>query len=116
LLHVLPSGRKPDDPAEALAGDALDKVFEVIRELEYTYVLVDSPSLLGVADSQALARRCSSILYVAKLDRVTLENVVDVRDVLDRLDRRPIGMVVIGGRSEASSYYIGDRAPAYEDV
>jgi Mrp family chromosome partitioning ATPase/capsular polysaccharide biosynthesis protein len=116
LLHVLPSGRKPDDPADALAADALDKVFAVIGELEFTYVLVDSPSLLGVADSQALARRCSSILYVAKLDRVTLENVVDVRDVLDRLDRRPIGMVVIGGRSEASSYYIGDRAPAYEDV
>ena len=116
-LDVLPSGRKPQDPTELLADVALDVVFDAIAELEYTYVLVDAPPLLGIADTQALARRATSILYVARLDRITLENVVDAREVLDRIDRPSAGMVVIGARSEASPYYLSSRAvPALEDV
>jgi capsular exopolysaccharide synthesis family protein len=115
-LDVLPSGRKPDDPSELLADITLDVVFDALAELDYTYILVDCPPLLGIADTQALARRASSILYVARLDRISLENVVDARDVLDRLDRPQVGMVVIGARSEASPYYLTTRVPALEDV
>jgi capsular exopolysaccharide synthesis family protein len=115
-LDILPSGKKPDDPSELLAGTALDIVMDAVLELDYTYILVDAPPLLGIADTQALARRASTILYVARLDRVTLENVVDARDVLDRIDRPMVGMVVIGARSEASPYYLSSRVPALEDV
>jgi capsular exopolysaccharide synthesis family protein len=115
-LDILPSGKKPEDPAELLADVGLDMVMDAITELDYTYVLVDAPPLLGIADTQALARRATTILYVARLDRVTLENVVDARDVLDRMDRPMVGMVVIGARSEASPYYLSGRMPALEDV
>jgi capsular exopolysaccharide synthesis family protein len=116
VLDVLPSGRKPDDPTELLADVSLDVVFDAIADLEYSYVLIDAPPLLGIADTQALSRRASSILYVARLDRITLENVVDARDILDRVDRPLLGMVVIGARSEASPYYLSSRVPALEDV
>jgi capsular exopolysaccharide synthesis family protein len=115
-LDILPSGKKPDDPSELLSDVGLDVVMDAIADLDYTYVLVDAPPLLGIADTQALARRASTILYVARLDRVTLENVVDARDVLDRIDRPMVGMVVIGARSEASPYYLSGRVPALEDV
>jgi Mrp family chromosome partitioning ATPase len=116
VLDVLPSGRKPSDPTELLADTALDVAFDAIADLDYTYVILDAPPLLGIADTQALARRATSILYVARLDRITLENVVDAREVLDRLDRPSAGMVVIGARSEASPYYLSSRVPALEDV
>jgi tyrosine-protein kinase len=116
VLDVLPSGRKPNDPTELLADSALDQVFDAIGDLDYSYILVDAPPLLGIADTQALARRATSILYVARLDRITLENVVDAREILDRLDRPTVGMVVIGARSEASPYYLSSRVPALEDV
>ena len=115
-LDVLPSGRKPNDPSELLADMALDVVFDAIAELDYTYVVIDAPPLLGIADTQALARRATSIVFVARLDRITLENVVDARELLDRLDRPSIGMVVIGARSEASPYYLSGRVPALDDV
>jgi capsular exopolysaccharide synthesis family protein len=116
-LDVLPSGRKPPDPTELLADVSMDVVFNTVAELDYNYVLVDAPPLLGIADTQALARRATNVLYVARLDRITLENVVDAREVLDRLDRPSVGMVVIGARSEASPYYLSSRAvPALEDV
>ena len=116
VLDVLPSGSGLVNPTTALADPALDRLFEVIADLDYTYVLIDAPSLLGIADSHALARRCESVLYVEKLDRVTIEKVIDARDVLDRLDRRPIGVVVVGVRGEESPYYVNARPALYEDA
>jgi Mrp family chromosome partitioning ATPase len=115
-LDVLPSGRPQGDPAEILSAATVARAFDAIRKLDYTYVLVDAPALLGIADSHVLARCCDAILYVAKLDRVTVDNCVDARDVLDRLDVRTVGAVIVGARGEPSAYYIGERAPAYDDV
>jgi capsular exopolysaccharide synthesis family protein len=115
-LDVLPSGRKPPDPTDLLAGVGLERAFDALVELDYAYILVDAPPLLGIADTQALARRATSMLYVARLDRISLENVIDARDVLDRVDRPPLGIVVIGARAEASPYYLSGRVPALEDA
>jgi capsular exopolysaccharide synthesis family protein len=115
-LDVLPSGRKPDDPGELLSTSSLDAVFEAIADLDYPYVLIDAPPLLGIADTQSLARQASAILYVARLDRITLDNVVDAQDVLDRLGRPQVGMVVIGARAEVSPYYVSSRMPALDDA
>jgi capsular exopolysaccharide synthesis family protein len=115
-LDILPSGRKPDDPARLLTGDGLASVFEAIGALDYAYVIVDAPPLLGIADTQALARCADSLLYIARLDRLTLDNVMDARDTLDRIEINPIGLVAIGTRSEASPYYVGLKAPAFEDA
>lgn len=115
-LDVLPSGEKPDDPARLLTSEGLEAVFAVIAELDYAYVIVDAPPLLGIADTQALARCADSLLYIARLDRITIDNVMDTRDVLDRLDINAVGLVVIGARSEASPYYVGLRAPVLEDA
>ena len=115
-LDVLPSGHKPDDAARLLTGEGLAALFAAIGELDYAYVIIDAPPLLGIADTQALARCADSLLYVARLDRLTVENVMDARDTLDRLELNPVGLVVIGARSEASPYYVGLRAPALEDA
>jgi polysaccharide biosynthesis transport protein len=115
-LDVLPSGRKPDDPARLLTSEGLEPIFAVIAGLGYTYVLIDAPPMLGIADTQALARHADGVLYIARLDRITVDNVMDARDTLDRLDIDPIGAVVIGARSEASPYYTGLRTPVLEDA
>jgi tyrosine-protein kinase len=115
-LDVLPSGQKPDDPTDLLADVGLERAFDAMVELDYSYIIVDAPPLLGIADTQALARRATSMLYVARLDRISLENVNDARDVLDRVDRPPLGIVVIGARTEASPYYLSGRVPALEDA
>ena len=55
-----------------------------------------------------------NLLYVARLDRLTLDNVFDARDVIDRFDLNGIGLVVVGARSDASPYYFAPRAPVAE--
>jgi tyrosine-protein kinase len=102
-LHVLASGQRPSDPAQLLAGDALDGFFEEIRESEYDYVLLDGPPLLGLVDSQVLAQRVDGVIVVCRPDRLTSENAIDVRELLQRLRAPALGLVIIGGRSSPIS-------------
>lgn len=107
-LDVLVAGKTPPDPSSLLSGSELGLVFETIRGLDYNYVLVDSPPILGLSDTQFLARQADDVLIVTRLDRVTPENVADINDVLKRLELAPIGVVVIGARAEISPYYLSE--------
>lgn len=104
-LHVITSGSKPKDPGRLVTGPAMQTFLEHLRGLDYDYVLVDAPPLLGIADSQAIARHVDEVLLVNRLDRLRLEHVEELRDVLDRLHLRPLGIIVIGARGEISPYY-----------
>jgi capsular exopolysaccharide synthesis family protein len=103
-LHVLASGHKPRDPAKLLASDALDGFFDQIKRSDYDYVLLDGPPLVGLVDSQVLAQRADGVLLVCRPDRLTPENVADLRDLLRRLQVRPLGIVVVGSRATPSVY------------
>jgi len=104
-LHVLASGQRPPDPAQLLAGDALDGFFDDIKESEYDYVLLDGPPLLGLVDSQVLAQRVDGVIVVCRPDRLTSETAIDMRELLQRLRAPALGLVVIGGRSSPISYF-----------
>ena len=104
-LHVLASGQRPPDPAQLLAGGALDGFFDDIKESEYDYVLLDGPPLIGLVDSQVLAQRVDGVIVVCRPDRLTSETAIDMRELLQRLRAPALGLVVIGGRSSPISYF-----------
>jgi capsular exopolysaccharide synthesis family protein len=106
-LHVLASGQIPPDPAQLLAGDALDGFFREIKESEYDYVLLDGPPLLGLVDSQVLAQRVDGVLIVCRPDRQTPETALALRELLDRLEVDPIGVVIVGSRGPTHTYLPG---------
>jgi capsular exopolysaccharide synthesis family protein len=106
-LHVLASGRTPSDPAQLLASDTLDAFFDEIKESEYDYVLLDGPPILGLVDSQVLAQRADGVLIVCRPDRMTPENAFALRELLDRLDVKPLGLVIVGARGGHPAYLEG---------
>jgi Mrp family chromosome partitioning ATPase len=87
---------------------------EQARRMDYDYVLVDAPPLLGIADSQVFARHADDVLIVSRVDRISLDRVQDLRDVLDRLPTKPLGIVAIGARGELSPYYLA-RGPLIQE-
>ena len=82
------------------------ELLEHLRGLDYDYMLVDAPPLIGIADSQVLARNVDQLMLVTRLDRLTLDHVAELREIVDRLDVPVLGLVVIGARGEASPYYL----------
>ena len=109
MLDVLTSGRKPSDPARLLSSPAASAFFEYVRTFEYDYILVDGPPMLGIADAQALAQNVDRLLLVSRLDRLSADHVIDVRELVERLNMRTLGVVVIGARVEVSPYYLSGR-------
>jgi capsular exopolysaccharide synthesis family protein len=108
-LEILPSGRKTTDPARLLSSAAATAFFDNVRGLGYDYILVDAPPMLGIADVQGLVKHADRVLVVSRLDRLSADSVIDVRELLERLDVNPLGLVVIGARVEVSPYYLTER-------
>ncbi len=113
-LDVLPAGLRAAEAARLLEPDLLAPVFKALRRLDYTYILIDTPPLLGVADTQVLARFCDTLLVVARLDRTTSTIAIDVRNALRRLEVKPLGLVVIGGRNDPAPYFVSRGQPRAE--
>jgi capsular exopolysaccharide synthesis family protein len=112
-LHVLAGGKKPHDAARLVLSPALGLFLDAVRSLGYDYVLFDGTPLLGLADAQAIAQRVDEVLVVSRLDRLTTEDAVDLRDLLERLDVTPLGHAVIGARRGiAYSYAASELEPA----
>ena len=104
-LDVLAAGETPEDPSALAWSPALHSVMEVLRTLDYDYVLIDAPPMLGIADAQLLAREADDVLIVARLDRVSPYQADELRGLLARLEIKPVGLTVVGARAELSPYY-----------
>jgi capsular exopolysaccharide synthesis family protein len=104
-LDILPVGKRDDDASELLHTPALQALIQTLRNSDYAYILIDAPPVLGVADSQMLAQFCDEMLLVSRLDRLRITDVIDLREMLDRLHAHPVGVVVTGTRPTGSPYY-----------
>jgi capsular exopolysaccharide synthesis family protein len=105
-LDIMAAGRTPSHPTSLVSSPALGTVVEALSERDYTYVLIDSPPLLGISDAQLLARQADDLLLVGRLDRVSPYQVEELQGLLARLELAPVGLTVVGARAEFSPYYI----------
>jgi Mrp family chromosome partitioning ATPase len=103
-LAVLPSGDPPDDPARLLTSDLISSLFDQIGRLDYEWVFVDAPPLLGTVDARVFAGTAHALLLVSRLRIVTVDQLLAERDELDRLEVQPLGVVVIGSPVETAVY------------
>lgn len=113
-LDLITSGTKAKDPGRLVTAGAMSAFLSHVRTLDYDYVFVDAPPLLGIVDAQVLARYVDQMILVNRLDRLNLDNVADLRQLLDRMDVHPLGLVVIGAKAEISPYYTTRRAAGVE--
>jgi polysaccharide biosynthesis transport protein len=113
-LSLLTSGTISGDAVRALDTETVHAFVDGLRRVGFDYVLVDGPPLLGIADSTVLAQEADDLLVIARLDRITVENAVDLREVLGRLNTPTLGLIVIGAPSESSPYYLPRRMPPSE--
>jgi Mrp family chromosome partitioning ATPase len=94
-LAVLGAGNTPANSARLLSGDALDGFFDALARSDYTYVLIEGPPLLGVADCRFWAQRVDGTLVVSRPDLLEPSDVVEVREVLESLDAKALGHIVV---------------------
>jgi capsular exopolysaccharide synthesis family protein len=104
-LDILAAGEMPEDPSALAWSPALHALIEATRAMDYSYVLIDAPPMLGIADAQLLSREADDVLMVARLDRVSPYQAEELRGLMTRLEIKPVGLTVLGARAELSPYY-----------
>ena len=97
-LAVLGAGHTPSNPSRLLSGEALDVFFKELGRSDYTYVLIEGPPLLGPADCRYWAQRVEGTLVVSRPDRLEPNDVIEMRELLERLGANALGHVVVNGR------------------
>jgi Mrp family chromosome partitioning ATPase len=107
---LLPAGTAAGEPGDVLEPQAVRAVLDAAAELGYAYVVVDAPPMTGdVPDAALLAAACDRVLVVVRPDRISPTVAADLRDRLDQIGARPVGLAVVargGGVTGAG------RAPA----
>jgi polysaccharide biosynthesis transport protein len=105
-LHVLPTGRTVQRPAELLGSDRMARVVEALGR-EADLVIVDSPPVLPVADTLALANLSGGVLLVAEVQRTSYAELERAKEMLTRNRSRILGVVLNKQRTFEPGYGYG---------
>ncbi|MEA2508102.1 MAG: tyrosine-protein kinase [Actinomycetota bacterium] len=92
-LQILFSGGARDNAAELIGSEAMGKVLDNLRDRS-DFVIVDAAPILLVADTASLLPHSDGVLLVVDPAVSTRAAADDVREQLDQLQARRIGIVI----------------------
>ena len=92
-LHVIVSGSRPENPAELLSSQRMEELLEHARS-QYDVVVIDSPTLLHMADSRLLASYVEAVVLVVKSGHTPKKLVKEAFANLRSVSARVVGVVL----------------------
>ena len=92
-LKVLPSGKILTNPTELLSSFAMKELLRKSSE-QYDTVIIDSSSVLEVADTNILANQCNGVLLVLHQGRTSLEKAAEAKKILEFSNARMAGVIL----------------------
>ena len=104
-LIVLPSGPLPPNPGEVVASKRFAAIINQLEE-ETDLVIVDSPALLAVGDTAALAAKVDGMVYLVDMKLMRRPMLEEAARRLGQVPCRKLGLVVIR-HSQSSAHYRG---------
>lgn len=100
---IITSGPIPPNPAELLSSPRLAQLFEELKA-RFDYVLVDSPPVGLVTDSQLIAPFADATMFLVRHDH-TPKNYIKMVDTLYKEQRFQKLSIILNGVGEGESYY-----------
>ncbi len=103
-LDLISRGESPAKPANLLMSDKFQQLIDKLSA-DYDYVLIDSPPVLAVTDSNIIGAIAGSTLVVARYD---VSNVNEVKFAVNKLEAshvNVVGLIFNGVQKEAGRTY-----------
>jgi succinoglycan biosynthesis transport protein ExoP len=110
-LDVLVAGKRPPDPWALTQSPAMASLLEALKQ-HHDLVVLDTPPIAHVADAISLLRRVDGVLVTASVNSTRGPEARQLRDHLQTLDARILGVVANGGSAATGYAY----APAVHPV
>ncbi len=103
-LFLLPSGANVPNPPEILSTYRLAEIIDYVKS-KYSYVIVDSPPVMGLADAAILASSCDASLLVVEGAQTRTPAVKGTLDRLVVSGIKVLGIVITKYTQQARGYY-----------
>ncbi|TDM39891.1 polysaccharide biosynthesis tyrosine autokinase [Macrococcoides goetzii] len=105
-LDLISSGPIPPNPAELLGSLAMEDLLESLSEM-YDLIILDTPPVLAVADSQILGNLVDGSLLVVNSRNTHRDKVIDAKNQLDKSSSRTLGIVLndLDKKDDGEYYY-----------
>lgn len=96
-LHLLPAGSIPPNPLAIIESKRMVSMLENFRQA-YEYIIIDSPPLLGLADTLTLGRISDGVLLTMRPGVVDISSIKAVKRLLGQSQskQRILGLVANG--------------------
>ena len=113
-LFVMPAGHTAEYPADVLGSVAMTTLTDQLRDA-FDFVLVDTPSMLAVADTLSLTTSVDAFVVLAQCGVTAQHSLSRTLDMLQRAGARVLGVVLNGidFRSADFYYYWGKTGAGY---
>jgi capsular exopolysaccharide synthesis family protein len=103
-LKLLPAGPHPPNPAELLGSKRMVELLETFSK-QYDRIIIDTPPVLSVSDSLALANLADAVVLVVRSGVARKKAVLRVRDLLQRTNSNLVGIVFNCVNLQLEHYY-----------
>ena len=104
-FYVLPAGPIPPNPGEIVSSRRFQAMLDTLEE-KADVVLIDSPAMLAVGDTAAIAARADGLIYLVDIGVLRRPQLASAADQLHKLPCALLGIVVRmeSGRVHGSYY------------
>ena len=105
-LFYIPSGPIPPNPSELLGSNLFKKMMESLGA-RFDHIVLDSPPVLGFADSTILSNSVDGVILVVWGGKTPRETLQRAKEVLQQANTKILGVVInrVGIRRSDYGYY-----------
>lgn len=107
-LDFISRGKDSIGSHDPLARDKLKDIIELLR-VEYDRIIVDTPPLLGIADSLLISKTVDGLVFVIRADQTTQRDVATASEILHQSGAQVYGFVLncVNLQRLENHYYYG---------
>ncbi|MDC7783882.1 CpsD/CapB family tyrosine-protein kinase [Priestia megaterium] len=102
-LEILTSGPIPPNPSELLNSKALETTINELKS-KYEYIILDTPPVLAVADSQILASKCDGVIMVMRSGKTNKQNAIKAKEFIVKTKATLLGAILNESELDNSNY------------
>jgi len=104
-LYLMPSGIIPPNPAELLSSNRMKTLLEELKT-QFDIIIVDTPPVLAVTDSQILATISDGVVLVVDSGKVKIAQAQKAKEKLEHVNAKILGVVINNvKRGQQDDYY-----------
>lgn len=105
-FSVITSGEIPPNPAEMLNSQKMVQLLDILKSY-YDIIIIDSPPVLAVTDSQVMARLTDGLVLVSDIKTTKKKEILEAKNLLDKAQANIIGVVInkVDAENDNNYYY-----------